>query len=121
VRPDTFEVPAGFDPAARVLAGLARAPRRHQVSVRVQGPAEPLRARLPASVALVEEIPADPDPGWTRIRLQAERLDWVPALLAGLDRPFVIESPAALRDQVRALAGRLARYADQDAGPDPPG
>jgi hypothetical protein len=28
----------------------------------------------------------------------------------------VIESPGALRDQVRALAGRLARY----AGPDLP-
>ena len=124
VRPDTFEVPAGFDPPARVLSGLAGLPRRHEVSVRVQGPAEQLRARLPASIALVEEIPADPatgqDPGWTRVRLQAERLDWVPALLAGLDRPFVIESPGALRDQVRALAGRLASYAGKDADPDPP-
>ena len=123
VRPDTFEVPAGFDPSARVLAGLAGAPRRYQVSVRVQGPAGPLRARLPASVALVEEIPAGPetgqDPAWTRVRLQAEQLDWVPALLAGLDRPFVIESPGALRDQVRALAGRLASYADQDSDLDP--
>jgi predicted DNA-binding transcriptional regulator YafY len=120
VRPDTFEMPAGFDPPARVLSGLAGLPRRHEVSVRVQGPAGQLRARLPASIALVEEIPADPatgqGPGWSRVRLQAERLDWVPALLAGLDRPFVIESPGALRDQVRALAGRLARY----AGPDLP-
>jgi predicted DNA-binding transcriptional regulator YafY len=118
VRPDTFEVPAGFDPPARVLSGLAGAPRRHQVSVRVQGPAGQLRARLPASVALVEELPDDPatgqGPGWTRVRLQAEQLDWVPALLAGLDRPFVVEAPDALRDQVRDLAARLACYADPD-------
>jgi predicted DNA-binding transcriptional regulator YafY len=70
---------------------------------------------------MVEEIPDRPagghGPGWVRVRLQAERLDWVPALLAGLDRPFVIESPDALRDQVRGLAGRLASY----AGPDPSG
>ncbi len=118
VRPDTFEVPAGFDPSARVLSGLASLPRRHEVSVRVRAPAEQLRSRLPASVAMVEEIPESPaaggGPGWVRVRLQAERLDWVPALLAGLDRPFVIESPDALRDQVRALAGRLASYAGPD-------
>jgi predicted DNA-binding transcriptional regulator YafY len=116
VQPDTFEVPTGFDPAARVLAGLAGLPRRHEVSVRVQGPADELRSRLPASMAMVEPLPPDHaddhGPGWARVRLQAERLDWVPALLAGLDRPFVIESPHALRDQVRALAERLARYAE---------
>ena len=118
VRPDTFEVPAGFDPSARVLSGLAGLPRQHDVSVRVRAPAGQLRSRLPASIAMVEEIPASPadggGPGWVRVRLQAERLDWVPALLAGLDRPFVVESPAALRDQVRALAGRLASYAGPD-------
>jgi hypothetical protein len=32
-------------------------------------------------------------------------------VLAGLDRPFVIEYPKALRDQVLALARRLGRYA----------
>jgi hypothetical protein len=73
-----------------------------------------VRTRLPASVARVEEVPAEP--GWVRVELQAERLDWVPAVLAGLDRPFVIEHPVALRDQVRALAGRLSRYADADTG-----
>jgi predicted DNA-binding transcriptional regulator YafY len=119
VRAGTFEVPAGFDPAAHVLSGLAGVPRGHQVAIRVQGPAEQLRTRLPASVAMVEQLPDDPvdgqGPGWVRVRLQAERLDWVPAVLAGLDCPFVIESPEALRDQVRALAGRLA--AGADAGP----
>jgi hypothetical protein len=33
-------------------------------------------------------------------------------VLAGLDRPFVIEHPKALRDQVRALAQRLTGYAE---------
>jgi predicted DNA-binding transcriptional regulator YafY len=112
VRPESFEVPAGFDPAATVLASLAGMPRRHEVSVRIQAPAEVVRTRLPASVAQVEELPAEP--GWIRVQLQAERLDWVPAVLAGLDRPFMIEHPVALRDQVRALAGRLTRYAETD-------
>ena len=32
---------------------------------------------------------------WLRVDLRAERLDWVPAVLASLDRPFVIEQPDA--------------------------
>jgi hypothetical protein len=31
-----FDVPTGFDPAAQVLAGIARTPWRYQASVRVQ-------------------------------------------------------------------------------------
>ena len=31
-----------------------------------------------------------------------------------VDRPFEIEEPAALREQVRVLARRLAAYADAD-------
>ena len=46
-----------------------------------------------------------------RVRLRAERLDWVPAVLAWLDRPFVIEYPDALRGEVHALARRLAARA----------
>src|SRR5580658_3589717 len=47
-------------PAARVLSGLAEVPYRHEVSLRVLGPAEQVRARLPAGIATVAEIPADP-------------------------------------------------------------
>jgi len=47
-----------------------------------------------------------------RARWRVQRLDWVPSVLAGLDCPFVIEEPGELRERVRALAGRLATYAD---------
>jgi hypothetical protein len=53
--------------------------------------------------------------GWVRVRLRAERLDWVPAVLAGMDRPFVVEEPVELREQVRALARRLEGFAMQDS------
>jgi len=142
VLPGSFDVPAGFDPATRVLAGLAEVPYQYEVSLRVLGPAEQVRARLPAGIATVQEIPADPaqepavqaardlpepsrpwaDSGvresseWVRVRLRAERLEWVPSLLAWLDRPFVIEYPDALRDHVHALARRLATGADDSPG-----
>ena len=113
--PGTFETPAGFDPAGRVLSGLAEVPRGHEVSLRVQGTAAQVRSRLPAGLATVGELPAGQDAGWVRVRLRAEQLDWVPSLLAGLHCPFVIERPAALRDHVRALAGWLAACADAGA------
>ncbi|WP_375792232.1 hypothetical protein [Streptomyces rhizosphaericus] len=47
-----------------------------------------------------------------RVELRAERLEWVPSVLAWPNLPFVIERPDALRDHVRALAGRLAMCAD---------
>ena len=45
-------------------------------------------------------------------RVWAERLDWVPAVLASLDRPFLIERPDELRDLIAALAARLAAAAN---------
>lgn len=50
-------------------------------------------------------------PGWVRVRVQAERLDWIPAMLVGLGLPFVVEQPEALRHLVRALADRLVAAA----------
>jgi predicted DNA-binding transcriptional regulator YafY len=114
--PGSFEPPAGLDPAERVLSGLAQAPYRHRVTLRIQATEEQVRARLPASVATIEEAPpgADGGPeaeGWLRVDLRAERLDWVPAVLASIDRPFVIERPDELRGLVSALAERLAASA----------
>jgi predicted DNA-binding transcriptional regulator YafY len=105
VRAGTFDVPDDFDPAEHVVTGIARAPWAHAVSVRVRGTVEEIRDRLPR-IALVSA-----DGEWARVELTAERLDWVPLLLARLDRPFVIERPDELRDHVRALAERLTESA----------
>jgi predicted DNA-binding transcriptional regulator YafY len=110
--PGSFEPPDGPDPAARVLTGLATTPYRYEVTLRVQGTAEQIRTRLPAGIAIVAESPsvssADSDTmRWSRVELRAERLDWLPAVLASLDLPFAIERPDELRDLVVALAGRL--------------
>lgn len=47
------------------------------------------------------------DGPWCRVEIRAERLDWLPGLLASLDRPFVVERPDELRGLVADLAGRL--------------
>ncbi|WP_405915011.1 helix-turn-helix transcriptional regulator [Streptomyces sp. NBC_00728] len=114
--PGSFEPPAGLDPAMRVLTGLATAPYQHEVTLRIQGTAEQIHTRLPAGVAIVQELPA-PSGGapetehWSRVELRVDRLDWLPAVLASLDLPFVIERPDELRDLVEALAERLTKSA----------
>jgi len=78
--------------------------------VRVQGSERMVRMRMPGSIAIIE--PIDGEPEWVRVRWRVERLDWVPSVLAGLDRPFVIEKPDELREGVRALAEQLASWAE---------
>lgn len=106
----TFEETIADDAGERLLATLAGVPRRHAVTVLVQSPREHLDRRLPSGLAVVE--PAE-EAGWWRLRLQVEALDWVPSLLAWIDRPFRIEGPAALGEQVQALADRLLRSVDE--------
>ncbi|MFI6730704.1 helix-turn-helix transcriptional regulator [Streptomyces atratus] len=116
--PGSFEAPVGPGPAQRVLSGFATAEYRHQVTLRIHGTVEQIRARLPASVASVDEpapaAGADPETErWLRVELRAEQLDWLPPVLASLDRPFVIECPDELRGLVIAFADRLASCARQ--------
>jgi predicted DNA-binding transcriptional regulator YafY len=108
--PGSFAVPAGFDPSARVLSALAEAPYRYEVAVRVEGTVDEVRPLLPPSVATVHETPDD---SWARVRIRAERLDWVPGVLACLGRRFVVERPDELRALVRELGRRLLDAADQ--------
>jgi predicted DNA-binding transcriptional regulator YafY len=110
--PGSFEAPVGPAPAQRVLSGFATAAYRHEVTLRIHGTVEQIRARLPASVASLEQHGSVAGEGragerWLRVELRAERLDWLPPVLAALDRPFVIERPDELRDLVIALADRL--------------
>ncbi|MFC1411033.1 helix-turn-helix transcriptional regulator [Streptacidiphilus sp. N1-12] len=113
--PGSFDPPVGVDPAQRVLSGLATAPYRHEVTLRIHGTVEQIRARLPASIASVQELPsgagAAQSERWYRVEIRAERLDWLPPLLASLDRPFTIERPDELRALVIVLADRLTAAA----------
>jgi predicted DNA-binding transcriptional regulator YafY len=96
------------DPAHAVLNSLATAPWTHQVSVRVSGTVDDVQRRLPLGLAVVTPLEDE-----VRVELRVESLDWVPAVLAGLDLPFVIEAPDELRQRVAQLATRLAAWANR--------
>ncbi len=106
----TFEVPEGFDPSAHLLEGIATAPHRYEVALRVQGAPDLVRSRFPDGIVTVD---AGPDAGgWVVVRLRAERLDWVPGVLVASGLPFVVDGPDELRGLVRELAARLVRATD---------
>lgn len=109
--PGTFDRPAEVDPVDRLLTGFATAAYRHRVRLRIRATVAEIRAAFPAGVAVIHEETAP----WLRVELRAENLDWIPARLAGVDRPFVVDHPAELRDLVVALADRLAVSARRSA------
>jgi predicted DNA-binding transcriptional regulator YafY len=108
-RDETFDVPTDFAPTSHLLTALAEAPRRHDVSLRIEATPEQIRAAFPPSVAVLTEIEGT---SWVQARIRAEQLDWIAPLLASVDRPFVIERPDELRELVKALANRLAANAE---------
>lgn len=105
LRQGTFAIPDGFDARSAVLESLATTPWRHEVRVLVEARPAEIRTRVPAGLALLTSL-EDPA-GWVRMDLRAERLDWLPPLLAGIGRRFKIEHPAELRDLVREYAAQL--------------
>jgi predicted DNA-binding transcriptional regulator YafY len=109
----SFDLPAGFDPAAQVISGLAAVPYAHEVSVVLHTGLAEARSRIPPSVGTLTEVP-----GGVRLDTRAERLDGAARLLAGLGWPFTIDRPDELKTEVRALAAALLRYAEA-TGADP--
>jgi predicted DNA-binding transcriptional regulator YafY len=105
--PDTFEPPEGFDPVGHLTSSLARVPYAHRVEVLLRTDLPTARHRIPPSVATLSEVA-----GGVLLTGWAEHLDGMAGMLAGLGCRFTVREPAALRDEVRALADRLRADAD---------
>jgi len=108
---ERFTLSPGFDATEYVLDALASTPWAHEVSVVVRASEQWIRRWLPPGLAKLERLGGDDS---YRVRLRVEQLDWVPSILASLDRPFTIERPEALKEAVAAFAQRLATYAGGD-------
>jgi predicted DNA-binding transcriptional regulator YafY len=98
--------PDGFDAVAYTSASLARVPWPWEVEVLLDLPVDRAVQRLPGTMA--ELAAAD---GGTLLRMRVSSLDWMAAVLAGLNCAFTIRRPDELRTSVHALADRLARWA----------
>jgi predicted DNA-binding transcriptional regulator YafY len=104
------EPPEAFDAVAHVSSSLARVPSTWEVEVLLELPLETARRRVPPTLA--DLVPAEPG---TLLRMHVGSLDWMAALLAGLDCDFTINRPDELRDSVRALADRVRARVSEPA------
>jgi predicted DNA-binding transcriptional regulator YafY len=109
----SYDVPTDFDSAARVLAGIAAVGWRHEVVVQFDTTMDQASRRLPPTVGTLTQVP-----GGVRLAAQAERLDGMAQLLAGLGWSFTVIRPDALRTEVAALADRLRADAARPSAPD---
>ncbi|WP_158861715.1 helix-turn-helix transcriptional regulator [Leifsonia sp. AG29] len=121
VAPGHFTVPEQFDPTRQVQQSLSRTPWRYEVSLLVRATDSRIRSHLPANVAEVRDAGAEAPSGkaaeeWRRVRLRAERLDWVAAAIVSIDAPFIINSPAELSEAVTALINRTAERLHRPEG-----
>jgi predicted DNA-binding transcriptional regulator YafY len=96
----------GADPVAWLRSRMASIPNKYDVSVVVEAPAEVARSFL-GNWGIVEEV----TDGSCRMRMSVDDLGWPTMTLGVLGRPFVIESPQELRDQVRTAGETLLRGA----------
>lgn len=100
---DTFARPAGFVfPEALMNA----AGGEWSVEVLLEMAVEDARPRLPAL-----GISLEPTEGGTILRCSTWNLDWVARVLAGLDHPFIVRSPAELKDALERRAGEISALA----------
>jgi len=94
-----------------LVEGFARSPRRWRVELLVHTDETTIRARFPASVAVILPAPRRLGPEWRRVEIQAQRLDWLPPAIAALDCPVRVDAPEELRSLLAETAARLAAAA----------
>lgn len=109
------------DPAAHVQYAVTAAPYEHRASVVVRASADRVRQRFPPTYGTVTELRCGDHPDGPACRLEtgAADLDELAWYLARLPGPFVVESPAGLRERLAVIAERLTSAAGAASGTGP--
>ena len=104
----SFDPPADFDPRDHVARSLAAVPYPHEIEVVLATTHDEAKRRIPPTAGTLAETD-----GGILLTARAERLPGQHGRGAGLGWPFTVRRPAALRDEVRALAGRLQNWSEE--------
>jgi predicted DNA-binding transcriptional regulator YafY len=99
------EIPGG-DPVAWMRTRLAAVPNKYDVSVRIEAPAE----RVKAFVGQWSNVESISDQT-CRMRMGVDDLSWPVMILGSVGAPFAIESPPQLVDAARKAGEALLRGA----------
>ncbi len=102
---NTFERPADFDVLGHVLNAIAQQPGSWTIQVRMQTTMAEARKIFPQDMALLEQDGAD-----VVMRCYTNQLEWIARWMLRIPCPFVIESPAEMRQLVRELAEKVMQH-----------
>lgn len=102
--PANFRRPERFDVLEFLARSIATLPRLHSAEVLLETDIASARRHVFAGFGVLKETRRG-----VRLRIEAESLDWVARELARLPFAFTVSKPAALDDEVRALAERLLK------------
>jgi predicted DNA-binding transcriptional regulator YafY len=100
--PANFRRPERFDVLDYLARSIATLPRLHSAEVLLDTDMATARRNVFSGFGVLKE-----DRRGVRLRIEAESLDWVARELARLPFAFTVVRPAALDEEVRALAARL--------------
>ena len=92
------------DAVAVVQRAISVAPYRYAAKVRVDAPADKVRAQLPPTVGITEAI----DGGSCLLTTGADHLDWMLAHLVMLGEPFEVLEPPELRRRAAEVGRRMS-------------
>lgn len=95
------------DPAQYVREAITTAPYRYRAVIVVDAPIEAVAGRVPASVAVLEEL----DAATTRVTAGADDLEYLIVHLGTIGADFTIEQPDELRAAFAEVGARLVRAA----------
>jgi len=108
---ERFERPADFDAAAYVVQSLATMPNVWHVEVLLRTTMAEARRCISPIFGTLEECE-----GGVLLRAQGDHLGWMARELVAAGLPLAVRRPTALRDELRALAGRIAAMAAEEYG-----
>ncbi|HEX6682991.1 MAG TPA: YafY family protein [Candidatus Limnocylindrales bacterium] len=93
------------DAVAFVADAITTAPYRFQARIRVHAPADAVRARIPATIGVVEAI----DDYSCLLATGADSLTFLAVQMAALGPDFTVVEPPELIDELKVLSDRLNR------------
>lgn len=106
---ERFERPADFDCQAFMMRHYAGPAGGIPIEVEFQAPLATVERRIPAAYGQLTETPDG-----TLLQSRYDDLDDMARYLVGLNLPFVVHEPPALRDALRRLSERILQLASAE-------
>jgi len=103
---ETYTRPLHFDCLEYVTRSIAMTPGQWQVEVLLEITLEEAQRIVPQSLAMLEQTE-----GGVMFRCNSSNLEWISYVLVSLECPFIVLTPAELRDALLRLSEHIASLA----------